>query len=491
MILVRFLLAAICLAGALAGAQLKNWSRRHNLTLLEFESGRGELEWITSSTFRFQRCPTASCPSRPSTEESVEFSVRRDKTGIEWRTVYLEVRLDAGSGAISVHTREGKPLLLEAAAKSLFAREVLEAERLYGLGPHTRAAVDLRGSKISSTRPLLISSAGFGQYFPAPADYEFDLAHSDPKQIQVSAPFARHLEYFFYYGPAPKEILEEHRNVAGVVGPVDARLLDVRTPETLPSFAVPLTTLAQIPHAGFSGMPLPAYPLRIAAESAIGPFLPLLYREDEELLPASVVVTRRRFSPFLHTYLQEARDRGLPVLRALPMQYSRDPEAARHGTQMMAGDELLLPTSDSLYLPMGLWTDLCSGERFSGRRVIAVEIKQHCPVFARNGSIVPVDAGTHMELHYFPRLGAEFFLAESGSLYSQFHAAPAGDYLRLEIESKAAREYEWAVHHVSAPVEISPRRAHRYEHEKGELRIRMQVPARSTSILNISLKEPL
>ena len=34
------------------------------------------------------------------------------------------------------------------------------------------------------------------------------------------------------------------------------------------------------------------------------------------------------------------------------------------------------------------------------------------PVFARNGTIVPLAAANGMGLHYFPKLGAEFFFLE-------------------------------------------------------------------------------
>jgi hypothetical protein len=76
------------------------------------------------------------------------------------------------------------------------------------------------------------------------------------------------------------------------------------------------------------------------------------------------------------------------------------------------------------------------------------------PVFSRNGSIVPVGANP-MTLHYFPKLGGEFFLFENElGDYSQVHAGPAGDSMRLQIESKVARDYEWIVHHSERPAKV-------------------------------------
>ena len=55
-----------------------------------------------------------------------------------------------------------------------------------------------------------------------------------------------------------------------------------------------------------------------------------------------------------------------------------------------------------------------------------------------------------------PSLGGEFFQWEPLlKEYSQYHAAPAGDFIRVEIESKVARTYEWVLHHSKMPIEVS------------------------------------
>jgi hypothetical protein len=68
---------------------------------------------------------------------------------------------------------------------------------------------------------------------------------------------------------------------------------------------------------------------------------------------------------------------------------------------------------------------------------------------------LPLDALRGMGLHYFPKLGGEFFLLEGDiAEYSQVHAAPALDFMRLEIESKKDRDYQWVVHHVEKPAGV-------------------------------------
>ena len=112
---------------------------------------------------------------------------------------------------------------------------------------------------------------------------------------------------------------------------------------------------------------------------------------------------------------------------------------------------VLKPGADlTVYLPRGLWTDLTSGETYKGRQEIRVP-RRTGPIalFAKNGTIVPLgpESGDVLELHYFPDLGAEFFLFEEDDQdISQFHAAPAGDLMRFEIESRANRVYDWVMH---------------------------------------------
>jgi alpha-glucosidase (family GH31 glycosyl hydrolase) len=106
-----------------------------------------------------------------------------------------------------------------------------------------------------------------------------------------------------------------------------------------------------------------------------------------------------------------------------------------------------------VYLPPGTWTSLETNREYPGRQTISVETPA-LPVFARNGAIVPLDSENGMGLHYFPKAGEFFLLEKEMGQYTQIHAAPALDILRLEIESKKERVYQWVVHHVERPVDV-------------------------------------
>jgi alpha-glucosidase (family GH31 glycosyl hydrolase) len=181
--------------------------------------------------------------------------------------------------------------------------------------------------------------------------------------------------------------------------------------------------------------------------------LPLVYRDAGE--GGIDVATRARWTPYLITYLREAFDRGFPLIRPLAMQFSKDANSDRQADVFMLGDEVLLAPvlgpgmRRRLDLPRGLWTDLRTNQEYRGNQSIEVDAPVgRVPMFVRNGWIVPLAETGKMDLHYFPSLGAEFFLWEPDlEVNSQFHAAPAGDYVRVEIESKKRRTYEWILHH--------------------------------------------
>ncbi len=178
-----------------------------------------------------------------------------------------------------------------------------------------------------------------------------------------------------------------------------------------------------------------------------------------EVAPAPIGLSefRGKLGSFLTAYAVEARDRGFPLWHPLPFEFPADPECARHADEFLLGDEMLIApvyqpgNRRPVYLPPGIWTSLETNAVANGRQTITVDTAS-LPVFARNGSIVPLDEEGEMELHYFPTLAAEFFLLESDvQEWTEVHAAPAADVMRLEIEAKKLRTYQWVVHHVERP----------------------------------------
>jgi alpha-glucosidase (family GH31 glycosyl hydrolase) len=353
----------------------------------------------------------------------VDVTVNNAADQVSFTTSYLIASVRKSDLRLKVVKADGTPLLNDATAAQLqdgvisWERESEPGVRYHGLGARTGASLDLRGTVTETTIPFLLSSAGYGEEHVARGRYLFDLEKRQRGRYRIEIRDSDVIDHYFYFGPTPKEIFEERLHTVGV---------DFAPEPDQASFR-------WLIEQSLSGVVLPA---------------PTVTRP----LPAAL---RKRLDFYLGAYIQEVSDRGCPILHPLPIQFPRDPEADKYTDETMLGDELLVAAGRSVYLPQGIWTDLKSNQELRGRQVI--QTPETPGVFARNGSIVPlVGAGT-LELHYFPKLGAEFFLyEEDAGEYTQMHAAPAADVMRLEIESKVARDYTWVVHHVEGVQQVAP-----------------------------------
>ena len=301
--------------------------------------------------------------------------------------------------------------------------------------------------------PFLVSTAGYGEYHPGAGTYHFDF--TDENRYRIQGP---EIDYYFYYGPTPKEIFEEHN--------LDGNHADPWTvsSERFGSWATLKASLLRIVHGAMSAATAPMF--NLAAYNTAPPELQGRARQLGSLVarvsPGTVGLSgfRKQLDTFFGSYIAELQDRGFPIWHPLPLQVPDDREGAFHADEFLLGDEMLVAPiyepgdKRSVYLPRGNWTNLETNELTQGPRTITVK-SDSLPVFARNGAIVPLDAAAGMALHYFPKLGGEFFLLEGDiAEYSQVHAAPALDIMRLEIESKKDRDYQWVVHHVERPASV-------------------------------------
>jgi alpha-D-xyloside xylohydrolase len=107
-----------------------------------------------------------------------------------------------------------------------------------------------------------------------------------------------------------------------------------------------------------------------------------------------------RLMPYLYEAACQAQERGLPVLRAMLLEFPEDPGCDTLDRQYMLGDALLVAPvfmpdhSVSYYLPAGRWTNFLSGELVAGGRWLK---EKHdffsLPLLARPNSIIPI--GSH------------------------------------------------------------------------------------------------
>ena len=107
---------------------------------------------------------------------------------------------------------------------------------------------------------------------------------------------------------------------------------------------------------------------------------------------------RYRLLPYTYTLAWQAHALGLPLMRALVMNYPDDPRVWGLGHQFLWGDDLLVApvtregaTAWPVYLPAGAWYDFWTGARHEGPGGITVEAPlERLPLFVRAGAILPM-----------------------------------------------------------------------------------------------------
>jgi len=438
-------------------------------TTVALPDGEGTLEWISPSSFRVCRSwGDRKCARAP--DAGVDVSRSETPSRIRLSSRYLSVEIDKQDFRLRVLAGDGKELLTDTrpmannGAEISVERVASPGEEFYGLGARADPQSSGRGQIIRSATPFLISSRGYGLHHIGPGAFTFDLASTKPDRCAVTLRPGQRFEFYFYYGPAPKAILEEHMHV---VPPHPAKPLSLSPAASWEALADAARSLV---HASLSAILNPAFdpaPYRRAPTALARRALQLaaLTSRNPDSLEGGAMLWRQRMTPFFQAYIDETRTRGLPVIHPLAMEYPRDTEAARLTDEFMLGDEIMaapVTTENgrrSVYFPMGNWTDLTTNKVYPGRQRVEIEAPlDEIPLFARNGSIVPMnsdDATSPMILHYLPKLASEFFLYEPDIPdYTPLHASPALDLIRLDIESKQPRLYEWAVHHMPAPKEV-------------------------------------
>lgn len=428
--------------------------------VFNLDRGSAEMVWTSGSAFRFRRTLDGPLPETQfPTHDPVQ--IRTDDTpgAIRIRSEFLDVTVQKRGALLRVRTAEGQALLADLSEPRregdaiVWEREMPAAARYYGLGPRLDPLFDLRGKKVETDIPFLLSTEGYGEFHPGPGPFTFDFKGTD--RYTVTAP---RVDYYVYYGPRPKEIFKEHHaaNASSTAWQVPI--------DRPPTWTTLRDSLLRMMQAAISGVLYPSFDL--SAYAGADPALLQRARQIGSLAtkvtPGAVELSnfRKQLETFYGPYTPELEYHGYPMWHPLPFQFPNDPECARHVDEFLLGDEMLIaPIYDgtnkrSVYLPQGVWTNLETNQATPGRRSVTVETRA-LPVFARNGTIVPLDSPGGMALHYFPQLGAEFFILEDDlSEYSAVHAAPSLDAMRLEIESKKDRDYQWVVHHLERPASV-------------------------------------
>jgi len=108
---------------------------------------------------------------------------------------------------------------------------------------------------------------------------------------------------------------------------------------------------------------------------------------------------RYQLLPYTYTLAWQARDAGMPLMRAMWLHYPDDPRARDLGSQYLWGRDLLVApvftpgaSTRDVYLPHGDWYDFWTNEKLSGGQTVTRPIDlATMPIYVSAGAILPFD----------------------------------------------------------------------------------------------------
>jgi alpha-glucosidase/alpha-D-xyloside xylohydrolase len=156
---------------------------------------------------------------------------------------------------------------------------------------------------------------------------------------------------------------------------------------------------------------------------------------------------RYRLMPYLYSVVRECCQTGLPIMRALWLNYPDDPTAVAHGDEYLWGPNVLVApviekaaTSRRVYLPRGIWYDFWSGERQGGGREIARPVDlSTLPLYVRAGTLLPLgpvkqftdeEVDAPLTLQIYPGADGRFMVYEDDGISFAYRK---GDWMGLDL----------------------------------------------------------
>ncbi|MGW7202685.1 alpha-xylosidase [Streptomyces sp. NPDC054837] len=187
--------------------------------------------------------------------------------------------------------------------------------------------------------------------------------------------------------------------------------------------------------------------------------VPWDYGEEAVDITREFTLLKHRLAPYLQRAAQQAHTTGVPVMRAMVLDFPDDPAAATLDRQYMLGDDLLVApvfTDDGTveyYVPEGTWTNVLTGTQVTGPRWVREQHDFHTlPLLARPDSVIalgaddqhPVSAwadGVELRVHAFAD-GAERTVVipstDGPGETARFHLRRRGDRLHVSTDSPHA-----------------------------------------------------
>ncbi len=159
---------------------------------------------------------------------------------------------------------------------------------------------------------------------------------------------------------------------------------------------------------------------------------------------------RYRMMPYLYSLVRETHETGIPIMRALWLHYSDDPQAVSRGDEYLWGRDILVAPvtekgamSRKLYLPRGAWYDFWTETKAEGGREINREVDLGTlPLYVRAGTILPLGpvkqysaekSDEVLSLTVYPGADGQFVLYEDDGTTFNFANA---EFMKMRCEWK-------------------------------------------------------
>lgn len=125
---------------------------------------------------------------------------------------------------------------------------------------------------------------------------------------------------------------------------------------------------------------------------------PWTFGTEAEHICREAINLKYMLHPYFYTYARNAYDTGLPLIRALLLEYPDDSETFKLNHEFLLGKEILVApvvekevSNWSVYLPQGEWVDYNNPEvTYKGKQWIQYPVTlSTIPMFVKRGSIIP------------------------------------------------------------------------------------------------------
>lgn len=125
------------------------------------------------------------------------------------------------------------------------------------------------------------------------------------------------------------------------------------------------------------------------------PTEPWLIGEDFTKAFREAAELKYRLMPYVYAQAKDCSNRGLPMVRALFIEFPDDPGAWNVEDEYMFGSQILVApllesgTERTCYLPKGKWIDYQTGKVYDGGYQTIAAGKIPCVILVRDGSLIP------------------------------------------------------------------------------------------------------